>query len=170
MIEKQHTSDTILEQFLKAKLVLDSQLYIAQAHILLDGNDHLDIWWPEGWTFQPWGEGKCKLNRHDRAVNRTFDILASFSDVCLLWQKSSIRKIRKHCKILTFGDGKEGDRKQHIPMCSPCNIREVARWHVHRMVFLMPCCNGDSSLVTSHDDGHKHCTMSWRVNRNQILR
>jgi hypothetical protein len=43
MIEKQHTSDTILEQFLKAKLVLDSQQYMAQALILLDGNDHLDI-------------------------------------------------------------------------------------------------------------------------------
>ena len=38
-MEKQRTLDTTLEQFLKAKPVPDSQQYMAQAHILLDGND-----------------------------------------------------------------------------------------------------------------------------------
>jgi hypothetical protein len=43
IMEKQRTLDTTLEQFLKAKPVLDSRQYMAQAHILLDGNDRQDI-------------------------------------------------------------------------------------------------------------------------------
>ncbi len=119
IMEMVSTSNTSLEQFLTTKLVLDSQWYKAQAHILLYRNDHQDnILQPWALSFQPWGDRKFELGRCGKAGSRTFDIVVSSTAVCLLWHKLRCRNQRDHQEVLTFQNGKEHDRKQSISMCS----------------------------------------------------
>ena len=71
--------------------------------------------------------------------------------------------------LLTFRDRKESNRHDTVTVRPTDIIVDVADRHVHRMVLLIPCTNGDGRLVCTEDDGGEHGAMVERICSKNIL-
>lgn len=103
----------------------------------------------------------CRQKRWKATVFRCFFLA--------IWNISETRQ-QAYENIRTFWYWKKCNRQYCITMSTSSNISYITRWHIHRVIFLMPGCNRYSCFIASGNNWYKCGTMRQWVLSNNILR